>query len=186
MGGIRKFHPSFDRRHLACIRLVGHGNFLIQDAENPFRACNRVLDVGPQHGDLLDGLVEALDVGQEGDDEAEGDGRAEESLVPKQGPAAHTDHDGQRNVRQGFERGRQGGGERHGAHVGIPVGSVDFLELLDVLVGAVEGLHFTDGGDAFLQLGVDVADLLAAGTEGLARLRREVERGDEHDRRDRE
>ena len=163
---------------------VLHAGDLVQHAEDALGAGDGVLDVGPQDGDLLDRLVEALHVGQEGHHQAEGDGGAEQRLTAEQVQAAHAGHDGQRDVAERLQGGGERGGERHGADVGVPVGGVDFLELLDVLIGAGEGLHLADRGDAFLQLGIDVADLLAAAAEGLARLRREVDRGQEHQRRD--
>ena len=50
------------------IRHVRHG---VQQAEDALGAGDRALHVGPQGRDLLDGLVEALHVAQEGDDQAQ-------------------------------------------------------------------------------------------------------------------
>ena len=63
-----------------------------KNIEDAFRTCDGVLDVGPQHGDLLDGLVEALDVGQEGHHQTERNDRAPHGLSLEQEPAAHADH----------------------------------------------------------------------------------------------
>ena len=71
---------AFDLGHRFGVGLVLHGGFFVEHGEDALGACDGVLDVGPQDGDLLDGLVEALDVGEEGDDQAERDGCAEERV----------------------------------------------------------------------------------------------------------
>ena len=181
MGDFVELDPALDLGHGFGVGFIDNGGLFIQDGEDAFGACDGVLDIGPQHGDLLDGLVEALDVGQEGDDQAQGDSGAEQGLSLEQVPAADAGDDGQRDIREGFQRRSQRRGVGDGAHVGIAVGGVDFLELLDVLIGAVEGLHFAYRGDALLQLGVDIADLLAASAEGFACLFGEIQRSQEHD-----
>ena len=187
MGDVIEVHFADDLRGRS--RAPGlslHARDLIQQAEDAFGAGEGVLDIGPQDGDLLDGLVEALDIGEEGYDQTEGNGGAEQRLALEHIPAADAGDDGKRNVAERFESRGERRCERDGANVGVTVGRVDLLELLDVLIGAVEGLHLAHGRDALLQLGIHVADLLAARAECLACLGREVDRGKEHQRRQRQ
>ena len=120
-GDVVELHLALDGGMSLAPGLVLDGGLLVQQAEDAFRAGDRALDVGPQHGDLLDGLVEALHVGQEGDHQAQRDGRAKERAVAEQSQAAHAGDDRQGQVAQRFQRRRQRGGEGHRAHVGIAV-----------------------------------------------------------------
>ena len=69
---------AFDLGHRFGFGLVNHGGFFIENGKDAFRACDGILDICPQHGDLLDGLVEALHVGEEGDDQTQCDSCAKE------------------------------------------------------------------------------------------------------------
>ena len=184
MGCTIEFHPSLNWRHVLRPRLVENCRFLVQDMEDPLRAGDGVLDIRPQHRDLLDGLVEALDISKEGHDQSQRDHCAHQGLPAKEIPATYASDDRQRYVGQCFQRRskRRGIGDR--ADVRVAVGGVDFLKLLDVLVGAVERLHFANRGNRLLQLGVDIPDLLTRDTKRLARLFREIQGCQEHDRRD--
>ena len=154
----------------------------VQQAEDALGAGDGALQVGPQRRDLLDRLVEALDVAQEGDDQAERDRGAEQGLAAQQDDAADHGRDGDRQVAQRLQRRRQRGGEGDGADVGVAVGRVRLAEGLDVGVLAAEGLHLAHAGDALLQVGVDLADLLAGAAEGLARLAGEPDGHHDHHR----
>ena len=52
--------------------------------------------------------------------------------------------------------------------------ALDSRKDFDIGVLAAKGLHLAHPGDAFLQVGVDFADLDAGTAEGLARLAREA------------
>ena len=82
---VLQFDPSFDRRHRPGIRLVVQVGLCVEQPKDSLRPCDRALDVGPQQGDLLDGLVEALHVGQEGDHRADRDGAS--GIATPNGPA---------------------------------------------------------------------------------------------------
>ncbi len=75
---VLEVHLALDGGHLDGIRLVHDLRLDVQQAEDALAAGDGVLDVGPQDGDLLDGLVEALHVAQEGDHQAQRDGGAEQ------------------------------------------------------------------------------------------------------------
>ena len=95
---ILEFNQSLDLRHFLRGRFIVHGRFFIENGEDAFRAGDGVLNIRPQHRDLLDGLVEALDICQEGHDQTKGDRCAKESLSSEQIPATHTCDDRQRNI----------------------------------------------------------------------------------------
>ena len=71
---------------------------LIHQDEDTFHAGDGVLDIGPQHRDLLHRLVETLHVGDERDHQTDGDGRAKQGLVAQQHEAADAGHQGQRSI----------------------------------------------------------------------------------------
>ena len=79
-----ELHLAGDGGIVAGVRLVHDVGLRVQQAEDALGAGDGALDVGPQHRDLLDRLVEALDVAEEGDDQAQRDGRAEQGLAAQQ------------------------------------------------------------------------------------------------------
>lgn len=162
---------------------VGRG---IQQAEDALAAGDGALDVRPQQRDLLNGLVEALHVLHEGEDRAQRDDRAEERLIAEDGDPADHHHNRQADEAERLQGGRERAGEASRPYVGVAVGGVDAHELGDVLFLAAEGLHLAHAADALLQVGVDVAHLLAAAPKGFARLIAEVQSRPEHQRQHRE
>ena len=64
VGGVDviELHLARDVRHLLRVGFVLRSRHLVQQAEDALGAGDRALQVRPQHRDLLDRLVEALDV----------------------------------------------------------------------------------------------------------------------------
>ncbi len=93
-----ELHLSFNWRHFARDWLVINGRLLVEDVEDAFCAGDGVLDVRPEHRNLLDGLVEALDISEEGHDHAQGDNRTEEGLSSEEVPSTHTGNNSQSDV----------------------------------------------------------------------------------------
>ena len=175
-----EFDLTLDGRHLHGVGLLHHVGFFIQKVEDALGTGDGALQIRPQDGDLPHGLVEALGVAQKGDDEPQGDQRAADGPPAQQQQPAHGDDDGDSHVAQGLQHRRQSRCVAHGLDVGVPIGCIADLEGLDVHILAAEGLHLAHCGDVFLQLGVDVADLLAGDAEGLAGLGAEPPGGDPH------
>src|SRR5690606_12996830 len=53
MCDIIEFNKTFDLGQWFCTRFIGHGRVFIENAEDTFAARYRVLDVRPEHCDLL-------------------------------------------------------------------------------------------------------------------------------------
>jgi hypothetical protein len=81
---IIEHHAAHDRRHHARVGLIVDVGLHIKQAEDALAAGNRALHIRPQHGDLLDGLVEALHILQEREHHAERDRRAAEQRLAAQ------------------------------------------------------------------------------------------------------
>ena len=179
-----ELHAPLDDWERLRAGLVFHLRHLVEEIEDALTAGNGALDVGPQHRHLLNGLIETLDVVQESHDQAQGDGGSHQVVASHQGQAADACHDGNRHIAKRFQGGRERAGISHRADVCVTIGRVGHAELVNVLLFAVERLHLAHVGNRLLQVGVDIADLLAAAAEGLARLAGEPKRGHDHERQD--
>ncbi len=74
-------HPPDDGRHRLCVEFLDDLRLLVEQVEDALGAGNRALDVGPEHGNLGDGLVETLHVADEGDDQPQRHGEPP-SVIP--------------------------------------------------------------------------------------------------------
>jgi hypothetical protein len=109
-------YPPLDFGQAPGVRGILDGRHHIQQAEDALGASHGALDIGPQHGDLLDGLVEALTQPRR-DEQAERDGCSSSAWPQQRGEPPTPQSPTPRNPAP--QGGGQGRSEGHSADIGI-------------------------------------------------------------------
>src|SRR5258708_11041706 len=176
-----KFDLAHDLWYILRPGFILNGGTFVKQAKETSCARDGFLNVRPKQRVLLNGLIETLYIPQERHDQAKGDRGSQHRLAFEHEPPAGPCDDRQSDISEGFQGRGKCRGKRYRADICIAVGSIDFLEILKILIPTTKGLNFAYRCDALLQLGIDVSDLLATLAEGLACLVREIDRRQEHD-----
>ena len=150
---------SFDRRQIGRVGAVLDLRLNVDQLEDAHAGGHRPLDLGVHRGDLLDGVREPLDVEQEADEEAD------LHLVVEHLEAAEDEHEYVGGIGQHLGDRHDGALELGRPLVGVQVGLVHRVEVLDVDRLAGEALRDPYARDALLEVVVDEGDRLASGDE---------------------
>ena len=135
---------------------------LLEQFANPFHRRQAALDLGEAFGQLAQGIKQALGIEDEG-----GEGAQAHHLV-RHHPAPQGQHHG--NGREGhpFDQGRNGAIEKDRAIDGLAIGIGGAGKAGAVVSLAAEHLHHLKPLQVFLQIGIELAQLLAHPVVGLA------------------
>src|SRR5215218_9672954 len=152
----------------------------VEDVVDALGPGDRGLGLGVDLGGELYRTEELLDVDQERGQDADRERAGEDEIAA----VAYDQRGGQ--GREHVYGGGEGGGYRHGLHVGVAVCGVTLPEAGDVLLGPVESLRLAHPDDILLHPRSHVPDRLARQAEGASRAAGEKRGQQEHDRDDRE
>ena len=96
-------HPPSDRWQFLGVEFLQDIGHLVDQLKDPFGTGNRALDIRPQHTELGNRLVKALDITQEGDDQTERHRRPAQRHITQQKEAAATRGNRNRQIAQCFQ-----------------------------------------------------------------------------------
>ena len=96
-------NPPSDRWQFLGVEFLQDIGHLVDQLKDAFGAGNRTLDIRPQHAELRNRLVKALDITQEGDDQTERHRRPAQRHITQQKEAAATRGNRNRQIAKCFQ-----------------------------------------------------------------------------------